>query len=93
MKDDRFDKMMTFVHRLEKAKIHFSLNYYRDDALSVFVVVPGERWEVDFLADGTVEVERFVSNGEIDDEAVFEELFAKYSEEEPINQNATIAGK
>jgi hypothetical protein len=31
----------------------------------VLVTVPGERWEVEFFADGSIEVERFISNGEI----------------------------
>ena len=29
----------------------------------VTVAVPGERWEIEFINDGTVEVERFESAG------------------------------
>jgi hypothetical protein len=47
----------------------------------VIAAVPGERWEVEFLSDGVVEVERFISNGEICGEEIFRELFARYSEE------------
>lgn len=36
-------------------------------------------WEVDFFADGEVYVERFCSNGQIDDESASVELFAKHS--------------
>ncbi len=81
MKVDRFERLLTFLHRLAEAKIHFSLSYYRDDAISVQVVVPGERWEVDFLDDGTVDVERFVSHGDVEDEGILEELFANAASE------------
>ena len=41
------------------------------------VSVPGERWEVEFFCDGSVEVERFVSNG-VDTGDVLAELFSKH---------------
>jgi hypothetical protein len=41
--------------------------------------VPGERWEIEFLTDGAIEVERFVSRGEIEDSAALNELFAIYA--------------
>jgi hypothetical protein len=84
MKHDRFDSLLLFLHRLDRAKIHYKLDHYREDALSVRVVVPGERWEIDFLDDGTVEVECFVSNGEIYDETMVEDLFARFSDEDPL---------
>ena len=31
----------------------------------VTVVLPGERVEVEFFADGSVEIERFISNGTV----------------------------
>jgi len=45
--------------------------------VNVQVTTPtNERWEVEFFADGSVEIERFVSTGEIDsDPARLEELF------------------
>ena len=42
---------------------------------------PGERWEIEFLEDGSVEVERFISGGQICGEEVLTELFARYSAE------------
>ena len=47
----------------------------------VTVAVPGERWEVEFLSDGSVDIEKFISNGEIAGEEVISELFARYSEQ------------
>ena len=52
----------------------------RDEAIMVLVTMPGERWEVEFLTDGSVEVERFVSDGEIYGEEILRELFTKYAD-------------
>jgi hypothetical protein len=62
---DVFQHLTTFLRHLERGKIHYTLQSHRDEAIMVTVTVPGERWEVEFLADGSVEVERFVSDGAI----------------------------
>ncbi len=41
--------------------------------------MPGERWEVEFLDDCTVEAEVFRSDGTIADAAVLEQIIAKHS--------------
>lgn len=43
----------------------------------VIVATPGSRWEVEFMDEGTVEVERFRSDGTIWDERVLDELLAE----------------
>ena len=48
----------------------------------VLVRVPGERWEVEFLADGSVEVERFISDDKIFGEDILSELFKKYTDQD-----------
>jgi len=54
--------VIDFLNRLELAKISFRLERIREDTIMVFfVVVPGERWEVEFFANGKVEIERFFS--------------------------------
>jgi hypothetical protein len=55
--------MLDFLHALEQRKIFYRLSRIRPEALMVEVAVPGERWEVEFFADGSVETERFVSEG------------------------------
>ena len=77
MKEDKFGKLLAFLRQLDEAKIAYELRHSRDDALMVRINVPGERWEVEFLEDDDVEVERFISNGEIHGESMLEELFAK----------------
>jgi hypothetical protein len=55
---------------------------HREDAIMVLVAVPGERWEIEFLGDGSVEVERFIGNGEIYGEETLHELLTKYADRE-----------
>jgi len=57
-----------FIAELEKRDIAYRLERIRQGSVMVVVAVPGERWEVEFLEDGRVEVERFVSNGVISNE-------------------------
>lgn len=74
------NKLTAFLAQLDAKRIGYSLAHSREDALLVAVAVPGERWEIEFLVDRSVEVERFVSDGEIYDEAMLIELFDRYGE-------------
>ncbi len=90
--NDPFRQFLGLLERLREAKIAYKLRQSRDDALMIDVNVPGQRWEIEFVDYGDevhVEIERFVSNGHIDDESALEELFAKFSDkEEPVTENA-----
>ncbi|MEH1788713.1 hypothetical protein [Nostoc sp.] len=92
MKNHGFGKLVTFLNQLEQERISYTLAHHRDETIMVNVAVVGERWEVEFFEDGSVEVERFVSSGEINGEEVFSDLFAMYSEPEShsaeLTQNA-----
>lgn len=72
-------KLLEFLDNLEKNKIYYRLNKIRDSIL-VEIVVPGERWEVEYFADGTIEIERFFSDGQIKGENEIELLFEKFSD-------------
>ncbi len=69
--------------RLERAHISYSLAHFRVDTVAVQVAVPGERWEIEFFADGSVDVEVFSSlaseNGGLEGEAALERLFADHA--------------
>ena len=80
MKTDQFGKMLAFLRQLEHARIAYRLRQSRDDAIMVWINVPGERWEVEFLEDGDIDVEIFRSDGHIHDEAALEDLFARFSD-------------
>ena len=66
---------------LTKAGIHFVRNDYREGAVSLFATVPGQRWEIDVMDDGEVEVECFKSDGALLDEAAFKELVKTFANE------------
>jgi hypothetical protein len=46
----------------------------------VLVVVPGQRWEIEYFVDGSIEIEKFISEGVKGDDGTLEELFSKFSE-------------
>ena len=52
----------------------FELSTARDGCIMVTVAVPGERWEIEVAGDGTMEIERFRSDGVIGGSELLEEL-------------------
>lgn len=80
MKDSVFNRFLTFLGELDEQGVSYSLAHNREESIMVSAAVPGERWEIEFLDDGSVEVERFISNGEILGPESLNELFARYSE-------------
>jgi hypothetical protein len=73
-------RLLSFLDELRRAKIHYRLDQHRDDAIMVEVAVPGERWEVDFLDDGSVEAEVFRSDGTIHDSSTLDDLLRRHSD-------------
>jgi hypothetical protein len=73
------ETLLQFLQRLESRKIWYRMSLGRD-AVMVLLSIPGERWEVEFFPDGQVEVERFVSTGQIEDEQSLPRLFEKLYE-------------
>lgn len=80
MKEDVFAHLTSFLKNLEHGNISYTLQSNREHTIMVIAAIPGERWEIEFLADGSVEVERFISDGEIHGEELLSELLAKYSD-------------
>ncbi len=78
-----FEKLLSFLDELEKKHIYFSLGRFRSEAIMVRVDVPGQRWEIEFFADGNVEVEVFTSGGAnvgLEGEESLERLFKNFSD-------------
>jgi len=69
-----------FLAQLTAASIFYTLTSVRDDAIMFNISVPGERWEVEFFPDGSVEVEVFRSSGEIFDGGKLSDLFQRFSD-------------
>ena len=71
------DRLLDFLNKLEDNHIYYRLNKVRD-AILVEIAVPGARWEVEFLRDGEIEVEKFISEGEFCDASALDALFAAF---------------
>ena len=76
----KLSKLTKFLDRLDGADIHYTLTSVREGAVMVGVTVTGEHWEIEFMADGDVEVEVFKSDGEIGDLSIIEDLFRRHAE-------------
>ncbi len=77
----KLSKLTHFLDRLDEADVHYTLSSIREGAILVGATVPGEHWEVEFMADGEVEVEVFRSSGDIEDESNLDALFEKAGED------------
>ena len=62
--------LYSFLDTLDARGISYRLDRFRT-SVAVLVATPGDRWEIEFFEDGSVEVERFESQGvESGDEAM-----------------------
>jgi hypothetical protein len=66
-------KFLTFIEIIQEHGIYHRLNCVRD-AIMVEIALPGRRWEVEFFADGEIEVEVFTSDGHIGNAEMLEQL-------------------
>ncbi|MEI2406137.1 hypothetical protein V8V80_24940 [Niallia taxi] len=71
-------ELIDFLNKLESSKIFYKLNKVRDEAIMVEIAVPGQRWEVEFMKDGTVEIEKFISDGDFYDVKELETLIKDF---------------
>ncbi|MGH7136340.1 MAG: hypothetical protein ACREHD_11410 [Pirellulales bacterium] len=72
--------LLELLGRLEAAKIHFTLARNQEDAITVEVAVPGQRWEIDCYGNGKMDVEIFKSDGTIRDASAIDELLHDFSD-------------
>src|SRR5260370_12989944 len=88
---NQFHELIAFLERLEEAKIHYTMEHSRDNAIQVTAFAPGEYWEIEFIEDEGIEIERFRSNGKIYEAPVLKELFTLCSDEEDLSQKVREA--
>lgn len=74
------DRLLDFLKKLDEGRISWRLSRPREEAIMVEVAVPGERWEIEFVADGSVEVEVFRSSGEIEGADAIDRLMRMFGE-------------
>ena len=70
-------KLADFLQLLDDRKIPYRLDRARDSVM-IHVATPGSRWEVEFMDSGSVEIERFDSDGSIYDETSLPVLLAEF---------------
>jgi hypothetical protein len=79
MAHDQYAVLLTLLDRLKQATIHYDLTAVRD-AVMVQVAVPGQHWEIEFMPDGTVEIEKFTSDGTIYGSTELDVLFQEFAD-------------
>ncbi|MGA2531356.1 MAG: hypothetical protein ABSG36_19675 [Acidimicrobiales bacterium] len=57
-----FKQVYELTGELDSRHVRYDLQFVRE-ALMLSVAVPGERWEIEFFENGSIELERFVSRG------------------------------
>jgi hypothetical protein len=77
--DGTIESVLRFLEALEESSIAYGLSTVRPEALMVSVAVPGQRWEIEFLSSGTVEVEIFRSDGHIHAQDKLTDLLEHFS--------------
>jgi hypothetical protein len=80
MNGTELEKILALLKRLQEARIFYTLAHNQEDAISIQVVVPGQRWEIDCHVNGTVDVEIFKSDGVIHDSTAIDRLFRDFSD-------------
>jgi hypothetical protein len=69
-----YDELWSLLDHLEKLHLRYALDMQRPDAIRATVAVPGERWEIEVLLDGEIEIEVFRSDGIIHDRSKLVDL-------------------
>ena len=76
-KPTTMSRLLRVLDRIEQAKIAYRLEHVRD-SIMIVAAVPGERWEIEFLRNGDVEIERFLSGGVTAGQELLESLIATH---------------
>jgi len=70
-----FRGLLDFLDRLEASHVHYGLLHTRD-SIMVDISLPGWRWEVEFMSDGSIETERYQSRSGVEtDPSILEAIF------------------
>ena len=72
--------LLDFLNGLEDKKIYYKLDKIRNESILVDVAVPGQRWEVEFMEDGSIEIEKFICDGDFYDGKELDYLFENFSD-------------
>lgn len=68
------------LNALEENRIYYRLNKIRPESIMIEVAVPGQRWEIEFLEDGTIMIEKFIGDGAVYGKEELEFLLKEFSD-------------
>jgi len=75
-----FEDVYRLCQELDERRVPYVLNFVRPGALMLGVAIPGERWEIEFFSDGSIELERFTSAGVTADPTAPSKLLSFFEE-------------
>jgi len=76
---ETYGRLLDFLNRLDQRHVHYSLGHTRPESVMVDLALPGQRWEVEFMSDGTIEIERYQSIASVEnDPGLLDDLFAEF---------------
>jgi hypothetical protein len=76
MEGSVFGRLLDFLNRLDQAHISYQLRNTRPDSVMIDISLPGWRWEVEFMVDGSIDIERYRSVAGVEnDPGLLETLF------------------
>lgn len=73
-------ELISFLNKLEEKKIFYQISKIRNESILIEITVPGQKWEVEFMENGDVEIEKFLSNGTIYGNDELAQLFKEFSD-------------
>ena len=77
------EELFEFLRGLDEDKIFYKLRRDKtDESILVQVVNPGERWQIKYTSDGSIEIEKFERDGDIMWERKNSSLVVIFSEKE-----------
>jgi hypothetical protein len=75
---ETFERLLKFLNRLDERHVHYRLGHTRPESVMIEVPLPDQRWEIEFMHDGSIEVERFTSVAGVEDNpALLDDLLAE----------------
>jgi hypothetical protein len=77
---DTLKDINKFLNILDEKQIFYRLSKTRPESIMIEVAIPGQRWEIEFMNDGTIEIEKFKSDGEIYNDEELGVLIREFSD-------------
>ena len=77
---DSTHQLHQILAKLDAAKIYYTLDKTRDEAVMILAQVPGRHYEIEVFADGQIEVEIYKSSGDLGGQELVDELLRDFSD-------------